>query len=74
MNSNPTCWATKSISLQHQRNDPAKKETKIIKWFMFNEVPTTPLHPSKFLPEWQQSQEGVRDQSEKQRNNLMDVK
>ena len=31
---------------------------------MFNEVPTTPLHPSNFLPEWQQNQEGRRDQND----------
>ena len=47
-----------------KEKDPAKKEAKIIKWFMFNEVPTTPLHPSNFLPEWQQSQEGGWDQND----------
>ena len=39
-----------------KEKDPAKKEAKIIKWFMFNT--TTPLHLSYFLPEWQQSQKG----------------
>ena len=47
-----------------KEKNPAKKETKIINWFMFIEVPTTPLHPSNFLPEWQHSQEGGRDQND----------
>ena len=65
MSSNPICWTTKSISLQTiKETDSAKKEAKIIKGFMFNEVPTTPLHTSNFLPEWQHSQEGGRDQND----------
>ena len=31
---------------------------------MFNEVPTSPLHPSNFLPEWQQCHEGGWDQND----------
>ena len=34
-----------------KEKDPAKKEAKVKKWFMFNEVATTPLHPSNFLPD-----------------------
>ena len=47
-----------------KEKDPKKKELKIIKWFMFNEVSSYPMHPSNFLPEWEQSQEGGRDQSD----------
>ena len=31
---------------------------------MFNEVPTTPVHPSYFLPEQQHNQEGGRNQND----------
>ena len=31
---------------------------------MFNEMPTTPVHPSSFLPEWQHSQERGRDRND----------
>ena len=31
-----------------KEKDPAKKEVKIIKWFMFNEMSTIPVHPSYF--------------------------
>ena len=37
-----------------KENDPAKTEAKIIKWFVFNEMPTTLVHPSYFLSEEQQ--------------------
>ena len=47
-----------------KEKDPEKKELKIIKWFMFNEVSSHLLHPSNFLPEWEQSQEGGRNQSD----------
>ena len=47
-----------------KEKDPEKKELKIIKWFMFNEVSSYPMHPSNFLPEWEQSQEGGWDQSD----------
>ena len=41
-----------------KEKDPAKKEVTVIKWFMFNEMPTTPVHPSYFLAEQQHNQEG----------------
>ena len=47
-----------------KEKNPAKTENKIIKWFMFNEISTSPLHPSNFLPEWQQCHEGGRDQND----------
>ena len=47
-----------------KEKDAKKKELKIIQWFMFNEVSSYPMHPSNFLPEWEQSQEGGRDQSD----------
>ena len=49
-----------------KENDPAKKkEVKIIKWFMFNKMPTTPVHPSYFLSEEQQhNQKGGRNQND----------
>ena len=36
-----------------KEDNPVKKENKIIKWFMINEVSAKPLHPSNFLPAWQ---------------------
>ena len=47
-----------------KENDPAKKEIKIIKWLMFNEMPTTPVNPSYFLPEQQHNQEGGQNQND----------
>ena len=38
------------------------ENSKINRWFMINEVSTSPLHLSSYLPEWQQSKEGERDQ------------
>ena len=32
--------------------DPVKQDLKIMKWFMINELPAKPMHPSNFLPEW----------------------
>ena len=45
-----------------KEDNPEKKENKIIKWFMINEIYPSPLHPSNFLPEWQQSNEGEPEQ------------
>ena len=45
-----------------KEDNPEKKENKIIEWFMFNEVSTSPFHPSNYLPEYQQIYEGERDQ------------
>ena len=36
-----------------KEDNPEKKENKIIRWFVINEVSPSQLHPSKFLPEWQ---------------------
>ena len=50
------------IIVKFKENDPAKKELKINKWFMFSEMPTTPIHPSYFLTEEQHKKEGGRNQ------------
>ena len=47
-----------------KEDNPEKKENKIIEWFMFNEVSTSPFHPSNYLPECQQIYEGERDQDD----------
>ena len=36
-----------------KEDNPEKKENKIIEWFMFNEVSTSPFHPSNYFPEYQ---------------------
>ena len=38
-----------------KEDNPKKKNYKIRRWFMINEVSTDPLHPSDFLPEWQRN-------------------
>jgi len=43
------------IISNRKEDNPVKKENKIIEWFMINEVSAKPLHPSSFLPEWQQN-------------------
>ena len=45
-----------------EEKNPEKKERKIIKWFMFNEIGCIPVHPSNFIPEWELNQQGGRDQ------------
>ena len=45
-----------------KEDNPEKRDSKIIRWFMINEVSTSPFHVSYYLPEWQQSNEGERDQ------------
>ena len=47
-----------------KEDNPEKKENKIVKWFMFNEVSTSPFHPSNYLPNKQQIAEGERDQDD----------
>ena len=39
-----------------KEKDPVKRNLKIIKWFMINELPAKPMHPSNFLPEWERSE------------------
>ena len=40
-----------------KEKDPAKKEVKIIKWFMTNEVTAKPMHPSNSSPDWERSEQ-----------------
>ena len=47
-----------------EENDPEKKKRKIIRWFRINEAPTEPLHPSKFLPEWERNFEDDPEQQD----------
>ena len=53
-----------------EETDPEKKKRKIIRWLMINEVPTEPLHPSKFLPEWERNFEAEPEQQDS-RDNLV---
>ena len=39
-----------------KEKNPVKRNLKIIKWFMINELPAKPMHPSNFLPEWERSE------------------
>ena len=43
-----------------KEDNPEKKNSRIIRWFMINEVSTSPFHPSKFLPDWQQKMKESR--------------
>ena len=45
-----------------EEDNPEKKTNKIIKWFMFNEVSTSPFHPSNFFPKNQHIVEGKKHQ------------
>ena len=53
-----------------EETDPEKKKSKIIRWFMINEVSTDPLHPSNFLPDWQRNFEAEPEQQDS-RDNLI---
>ena len=46
-----------------KEDNPERRDNKIIRWFMINEVSTSPFHPSYYLPEWQQNN-GERDQND----------
>ena len=41
-------------SIKALEKDPVKQNLRIIKWFMINELPATPMHPLNFLPTWEQ--------------------
>ena len=45
-------------------DNPDKKTNKIIRWFMFNEVSTSPLRPSSSLPNDQHIVEGKKHQDD----------
>ena len=40
-------------NIKANEKDPVKQNLKIIKWFMINELPAKPMHPSNFLPDWE---------------------